>query len=241
MQAPELIALAVGLALLAGCQTADSLDRGGAGMASARSDQAGSLVGRWEPIVKSSGGICAVLDLLEDGTFVSGLAVQVDLKYSLEGSRLSLLQGEKVLEFEFPWDVAFVGQRMTIPGEPARTRLGAAVTGASPIVGVWTYEHHTGPTAYERYEADGTCQLRIPMLGETRGRWKVAGGVLTLETNGTLEVSSFEMEMTGDLLTITNKAAAARPRTLRRTSAWYEFPLSAEESAKVRERALRRR
>jgi hypothetical protein len=126
---------------------------------------------------------------------------------------------------------------MTIPGEPVRTRVGTAVRGASPIVGIWTYEHHTRSTAYERYEADGTCQLRIPMPGEWRGKWMVANGKLTTETNGGT-VRSFEISE--DQLTISDNDAG-RSRILRRTPAWYPYPLAAAEVEKLRERVLRGR
>ncbi len=230
----------VGFMLLAGCRTAtDSTQPVPHYVApAAASGQANPFVGRWEPTEQSHGGISAVIDLHEDGTFVSGMAVQDAMKYSLQGNRLSLTsrresreEGDDPLEFE----VAFVGDRMTVAGESTKTRLGVAVPG-SPIIGVWTYEHYTGGPAYERYGADGTADLRIALPGETRGSYTVTGTTLTLETGGEEDVRSFVLD--GDLLTLT--AQSGPSRTFRRTSAWYEFPLPAAEAEKLRERVLRK-
>ncbi|MCA8975786.1 MAG: hypothetical protein KDC98_13775 [Planctomycetes bacterium] len=194
------------------------------------------LVGRWEPVEKSLGGVCAVLELLKDGTFVSGMAVQVDMNYSLEGGKLSVMfHGSEVMDGV---DVEFFGERMMIAGEPVRMRIGGPVAGSAPMVGVWTYEHYTGVPAYERYGSDGELELRIALSGETRGRWMLAGDILTLDTGGTLDVSA--CEISGDLLTIAAKVAGGRSRTLRRTEPWYDFPLTVAKVEKLRVRALRR-
>ena len=228
------IIAAAGLVLIAGCQARPEQEMGGTETPSGKLNPI--LVGRWEPVEKSRGGIGAVMDMFDDGTFVSGLVVQVDGRFSFDGKRLSCLVApdKKVME-NLP--VEFIGNSMIIEGEPVRERVGARGNGEGPIVGVWTYEHHTGAPAYERYVDDGTVQLRIPVPGEARGRFAVTDGTLTMETlGGGADVNAFTVS--GDLLTLSREGG--RARVLRRTSAWYAFPMSAADAERLRARVLRR-
>jgi hypothetical protein len=157
------------------------------------------------------------------------------MTYSLQGSRLAVAgPSDEKAPGELPGlEVAFDGEHMTVTGETTKTRIGTAVAGSPPIVGVWTYQHYTGVSAFERYGVDGTMDLRITMPGETRGRFAVADSTLTMETGGKKSVKSFVLS--GDLLTLTSgEASGGRSRTYRRTSAWYVFPLPESDLEKMR-------
>ena len=88
-------------------------------------------------------------------------------------------------EFEAGFRIATAGRTigegdvMQFDGVSTRRRVSPATQGVHPIVGVWTYEHYTKSTAYERFSADGKMDLRIPMPGRSNGRYTVSKSTLT--------------------------------------------------------------
>jgi hypothetical protein len=128
-------------------------------------------------------------------------------------------------------ELSIEGDQMLLDGVPARRRVGVATWGVHPIVGVWTYEHYTKSTAYERFGADGMVDLRIPMPGRSNGRYTVSDSTLTLEHEE--DVSEYSFAREGDLLTLTKKGD--RPQTLRLVSRWYPFTVDDAEIARLAE------
>jgi len=186
-------------------------------------------VGRWEPVEQFDSGFAGVLDLREDGTFASGMVVQVSFPYSIEGSTLVFRKGTAGGDGDERVQLAIEGDELRFDGVPARRRVGVATPGVHPIVGVWTYEHYTKATAYERFGTDGMVDLRIPMPGPPNGRFTVTGSTLTLEGPGDPRVFSFERE--GALLWLTEEGQS--PNALRPVPRWYPFPIDETESARL--------
>lgn len=186
-----------------------------------------TVVGRWEPVQLSDGGIGSVWDFRDDGTVTSGAVVQVNFSYSLEEGKLVFpsvdSERTKGRIVEFSAD----GEAMLFDGVPARWRVGLATPGMHPIVGLWTYEHYTKLPAYERFGADGIVELRIPMLNRSIGRYTVSHTTLRIEFEGAVTVFSFGRE--GDLLRLTK--TDDRPRRFRLVSRWYPFPVDDAEDA----------
>ena len=140
------------------------------------------LLGRWEPAEQSTSGMGGVLWFHEDGTCAVGMAVLLRGTWRAEGDRLITTLGEDEGTERFrvegvevllrPVDGAGGGRRMT--------RHGAAVPGAPPIVGVWSFTHYTGQTAWVRYTATGAYEFRIPIATLQTQPFRVAGDVLHL-------------------------------------------------------------
>jgi hypothetical protein len=57
---------------------------------------------------------------------------------------------------------------------------------AAPIVGTWSYQHHTGATAYETFTRGGRWYLRVPMR-VVHGRYTVTGGEVSVQLPGRSE------------------------------------------------------
>jgi hypothetical protein len=196
-----------------------------------------TLVGRWESVRRSRGGIGEVLDLGEDGTHVRGPAVLVDLSYELNGPQLTLAApGEAALPAR---DVTVTAATMQISDaderEPLRHRVGSPASGPPSIVGVWKYEHYAGGTAFERYEAGGRLEFRLSMPATAHGRWTAEAGVLQLRSDES-EVS-FDADIDGDLLTIawSRESGERAEAAFRRTERWFDFPMSAADSDEILE------
>lgn len=143
----------------------------------------------------SNGGIGVILRLEPGGTASQAWCVIVDFDYRIAGDVLTRSEpagrrgarGEaKPIATTVRWEGATLilssgdaSQRMERVAPPS---AGAPETS---IVGVWSYKHYTGATAYERYDDQGHCQLRIPMSPEaTRATWKAVEGGIVLEVSG---------------------------------------------------------
>lgn len=61
------------------------------------------------------------------------------------------------------------------------TRVGPATAAASPIAGTWSYQHYTGPTAYETFTPSGKWYLRVPMQLR-QGRYTVTPAAVIVES-----------------------------------------------------------
>lgn len=143
------------------------------------------LLGRWESVTRSAGGLGQVIELRADGTMTQWIAALVELTYQLQGAQL-------ITTFRAPSGVSEV-QSMTVRFEgnvmvQHEARSGDEITltrkragGAQDplIVGVWTMPHETGPMAYFLYTSDGRVVFRLPIRAD-RGSWSASGDQLTL-------------------------------------------------------------
>lgn len=188
--------------------------------------QSDQLVGLWESVEKSKGGIGHTVEFRPDGSYVEATAVLVDMYYRATGDQLTLSEKPVVETAEagnsFP--IKIEGDTLTqeMPGGPKirKERIGGTETGKAPIVGVWRYRHPTGGLAFERYTSDGQVYLRIP-LTSSLGCYKLDGPKLSLTRNQKEDVSG-TFEMKGEDLAL--NFAGKEPGTYRKDVAgpWYD-------------------
>lgn len=122
-------------------------------------------------------------------------AAMVDLTYVAQGPRVTTsfkspkggAVEETTTEVRFERDELI--QKGTPPAADIRmTRKRASRPGDPPIVGVWSYPHEAGGTAFMMYSPDGRLIFRLPMRAD-RGRWSVSGDQLTMGSTTTARVT----------------------------------------------------
>jgi hypothetical protein len=184
----------------------------------AQTGAAPSLMGRWDVVTRSRGGIGAWLTLSAGGSCTQTTGAMLDGTWQLTGDRLtrSLVATPAAKAEVETFPITIQGNTLRLdPGtdRPAMTRVGQPKPGAPPIVGVWKWSHPAGGTAVEDYLPDGRylfrlpiktdpCQwtvngeqLRLTILDETRTFvWRLAGDGLTLERDG--KPDAFRREQT---------------------------------------------
>jgi hypothetical protein len=144
------------------------------------------LIGRWESVVRSTGGLGQVMELRPDGTMTQWTAVLVELTYQVHGPLLLTFYrhpGSGATETQAA-GIRFDGDTMIqkdpqTGGETRLTRKRAGGPQDPPIVGVWSTPHETGQTAFLLYTSDGRVVFRLPIRAD-RGRWSASGDELTL-------------------------------------------------------------
>ena len=172
MNAARLAALVIGLGICVSAAHAQGV--------------APALVGRWDAVTRSTGGIGQIIELRADGSMTHWFAAMVEFTYVVQGPLLITSFApatggpveQTTTEIRFEGNILI--QKST--GSGLETRMDRKRAGGPqdpPIVGVWSYPNDTGRTAFMLYAADGRLIFRLPIRAD-RGRWSVSGDQLTL-------------------------------------------------------------
>ena len=164
---------------------------------------ASPLVGRWDAEARSRGGLGTWIELADRGACSQTTGAMVDGTWKLDGDQFTV---------SIPIDIgAPVVQRGTstihgnmqtqvLEGQNRQlTRRGAAAPGQPPIVGVWTYPHLAGKSAYDEYKPDGRFLIRLPMTSMSC-RWTVDADRLRMTIGA--ESQDLRWHIVGDRLTL---------------------------------------
>lgn len=144
--------------------------------------QTRDVVGRWESVEVSSGGLGTMLTFFEDGTVAVSPGVVVDGPYRLDGSQL--VWGDRRSE-ETVGEVTIVGDTLieAFADHSVRSlRVGGPLPGEHAITGAWEALGATlGIGRFMTFDAD-VMRLRIP-FGADRGTYIRDGDSLIVVVN----------------------------------------------------------
>jgi hypothetical protein len=141
-----------------------------------------SIVGIWEAVARSAGGLGSTITFSPDNSLSFTLGAMVDMSYRRVGDSLFVTSADGALP---PASIKFVSDTLIVTRgdrEQRETRLTPKTTG-DPLVGLWTYKHYTGVTAYEEYDPDGAFHSRVPIRTLT-GNYVVAGNTAVMHLMG---------------------------------------------------------
>jgi hypothetical protein len=171
-------------------------------------DAAPALVGRWDAVTRSAGGIGQIIELRADGSMTHWYAAMVEFTYVVQGSLLitSFTPATGGVVEQTTTEIRFEGDALIqkSTGSGLETRMDRKRPGRPqdpPIVGVWSYPHDTGRTAFMLYTADGRLIFRLPIRAD-RGRWSVSGDQLRLGPMPATTRVTYRVE--GDQLVLTD-------------------------------------
>jgi hypothetical protein len=164
------------------------------------------LVGTWEAVNRSAGGLGSTISFAPDNTMSFTTGTMVDMKYKRARDSLYIIDPQNGVN---AFQVSIMRDTMVMVNqgrEQRETRVGAPVNGADPVVGRWTYLHYSGVPAFEEYTPGGEFRLRVPIRtlegtyaamgdsamlhllgpggGERAVRFVVAGDTLQIIWNG---------------------------------------------------------
>ncbi|HMH85962.1 MAG TPA: hypothetical protein VK529_08465 [Gemmatimonadaceae bacterium] len=122
-----------------------------------------SLIGTWEAVTRSAGGLGSTISFAPDNSMSFTLGAMVDMKYKRARDSLYIIDpanGVNAFRVSILRDtLVMVNQGK----EQRETRVGAPLKGADPVIGRWTYLHYTGVPAFEEYTPGGDFRLRVPI------------------------------------------------------------------------------
>jgi hypothetical protein len=122
-----------------------------------------SLVGTWEAVTRSAGGLGSIISFAPDNTMSFTLGAMVDMKYKRARDSLFIIDPQNGVN---AFKVSILRDTLVMVNqgrEQRETRIGPTVSGADPVIGRWTYQHYTGVPAFEEYTPGGDFRLRVPI------------------------------------------------------------------------------
>lgn len=164
------------------------------------------LIGRWESVNRSRGGLGSVFDIPNDSLCVVISGVLVDGTYRAEGDSLYRSTADAPSR-EVAVSFTTAGDSMVhrFPGRSERVVMRRVINeGATPgaIQGVWSYRHYTRTTAFEEYTPNGQFHFRIDMSNDS-SKYKLSGDTLTTQhTKLTTRDSQYRIAVTDTSLTL---------------------------------------
>ena len=185
--------------------------------------RAQGVVGRWESVDRSPGGVGEAIEFRADGTAYQVSAAMGDATYEVkddwlitswkdrESGKVSMLANHVELE----------GDEMLQKDEQGNLvsrleREGAAVSGR-PIAGVWCGEDGPGLTTLTEFTPAGDMFIRLPIRALSGRYWLSGTDQLAVELEGSTR-REFQFQIAGDVLTVTPKGGAAKEFRRARTS-----------------------
>lgn len=121
------------------------------------------LIGTWEAVTRSAGGLGSTISFEADNSMSFTLGAMVDMKYRRARDSLYIIDpanGTNAFRIAILRDtLVMVNQGK----EQRETRVSAPLKGADPVIGRWTYLHYTGVPAFEEYTPGGDFRLRVPI------------------------------------------------------------------------------
>jgi hypothetical protein len=178
--------------------------------------QGASLIGLWDSVTTSQGGIGTTLEFRSDATFVEATTVIVNSFFRIVGEHLVIEEQpiapdastSKSARIKIDGDVLF----LTGPDGKVveQKRLGRPEPGKPAIVGAWQFRHPAGVNGFIRYTDDGRAFLRIPMRSAV-GRYTLTSNELRLTRSSQPEVV-MAIELRGDELAMSGEGRTFRYR-----------------------------
>jgi hypothetical protein len=170
------------------------------------------LVGTWDAITRSYGGIGSTVLFSGDSVFALVLGAMVDVKYKVNGDEFTIFGEERGNRFSETQKLKFIGDTAVLSARGCSMKLTPFETGtaAGSLVGKWRMIHLTGVPAYEEFSPDGVARLRVPIQVQ-KGKYSVTGDTIVFHTiTPRSEDWTAEFFLTGDTLTVSNAAGLHR-------------------------------
>jgi len=167
------------------------------------------LVGRWDTGARSRGGLGTWFTLSSDGRCAETTGAMVDGTWQLIGDQLVRRVPESP-DGRIQTDtmaVAISDRTLTMrAGATMRQlmRVGLPAESGPALVGVWSYPHPAGGTAYEDFERDGRYLFRLP-ISTTSCTWRADQTELQITANR--QAQSFKWNLDGTRLTLEHDGA----------------------------------
>jgi hypothetical protein len=185
--------------------------------------RAQGVVGRWESVERSPGGVGETIEFRADGTAYQVSAAMGDATYEIkddwlitswkdrETGKVSVLANRVELE----------GLEMLQKDEQgnlvSRLELEKPAGSGPAIAGIWCGEDGPGLTTLTEFTPSGDMFIRLPIRALSGRYWLSGTDQLAVELEGSTR-REFEFHVTGDVLTVTPKGGTAKEFHRARTS-----------------------
>jgi hypothetical protein len=179
---------------------------------------AGQIVGQWESVERTPGGVGEAIEFRADGTARQVSAAMGDATYKLDGEWLLTFWKDRE-----SGKVSILANRVELEGYEllqkdeegnlvSRMRREGPAAAGNAVEGVWCSEDGPGLTTFTEFTGGGDMFIRLPIRSLT-GRYWLSGDQLAVEL-GESPRKEFQFKVADDVLTVT--PAGGSPRQFRR-------------------------
>jgi hypothetical protein len=177
------------------------------------------LIGRWEAVNRSRGGLGSVFTVLNDSLCVVISGVLGDGTYRTKGDSLyRSMSDTPTKELAVLFNISGDSMIHRFPGRPERIvmrRIANGSTSPSAIQGLWFYQHYTRTTAFEEYTPNGQFHFRIDVTSDS-SKYVLTGDTLTIHrTKPTANISQCRIAVTDTSLSMF-QLEETKPRVFQR-------------------------
>jgi hypothetical protein len=172
------------------------------------------LVGQWESVERTPGGVGEVIEFRADGTALQISAAMGDATYELREDWLVTYWKDRTTG-----RVSILANRVELEGDEllqkdeqgnlvSRMRRAGAPNEGSALTGIWCSEDGPGLRTFTEFTSRGEMFIRLP-IREVSGRYWLSGDQLAVELEGSTR-KEFLYRVTDDVLTVTPAGGTAR-------------------------------
>lgn len=173
-----------------------------------------SLVGQWESVERTPGGVGEVIEFRADGTARQISAAMGDATYKLDGDWLLTFWKDRGTG-----KVSVLANRIELEGYDllqkdeqgnlvSRLERAGPAAKDSPVAGIWCSEDGPGLTTFTEFTQTGDMFIRLP-IRELSGRYWLSGDRLAVELEGSSR-KEFPFRVADDVLTVTPAGGTAK-------------------------------
>jgi hypothetical protein len=172
------------------------------------------LVGQWESVERTPGGVGEVIEFRADGTARQVSAAMGDATYELRGDWLLTFWKDRTTG-----KISILANRVELEGDEllqkdeqgnlvSRMRRAGAPDKDSALAGFWCSEDGPGLTTLTEFTPRGDMFIRLT-IREVSGRYWLSGDQLAVELEGSSR-KEFQYRVADDVLTVTPPGGTAR-------------------------------
>lgn len=180
-----------------------------------------ALLGRWESVNRSRGGLGSIIDFNADGSLTTTIGAIVDFTYEVNKGRLTTTyvdpQTGKIEKttnaIRFEGDT-LVEKNGNGRGNDIRMTRQTAANPSEPLLGTWRYPHYSGSTAFVTFTKDGRRLLRVPLTVDA-GTWVATSDQLTMQIAAREPITT-TYHIDGDVLTINDHGKESKYKRARK-------------------------
>ena len=181
------------------------------------------LVGSWESVERSAGGVGELIEFRADGTANQISAAMGDATYQLSGEwlitswkdrttgKVSVLTSQVALEGD---ELLQKDEQGNLVARLTRAGRGAA---GSPLAGTWCSEDGPGLATLTEFTPAGDMFIRLPIRALSGRYWLSGTDQLAVELEGS-QRREFQYKVAGDVLTVTPPGGTAKEFRKTRTA-----------------------
>jgi len=170
------------------------------------------ILGQWESLERSAGGVGEVVEFRPDGSFLQMVAAMGDATYEVRGDGLLTFWKDKATG-----NTSIMANRIDFEGDvllqkddqgnilDSLERIERSRRSDPPLAGRWCSEGLPGIATLREFTRDGKMFIRL-LIATARGRYTISGDTLTTDSDRSPQ-KTFQFRIENDLLTVTLKGS----------------------------------